>query len=263
MRTITRRHIRDELLFVTILVLLVLALPLAAALAFATRAAFLIGLVGVVIGAAVFAVSPVFRSWFTGWMEGKVSFSGVRLAHGVALDEGHGWTRVEDGELVVGADDLVQTALGPIDKVDLPRPGTRVHRGEPLFRLHHTDRRVEIRSPVTGTVSGTNPVLARNPELVNEAPFTHGWAVRVESEDGSARRQRRSLLRGERAKAWMREEVDRLLALLVGTPGGIPSLPDGGVLVEEVYRHIDDATWQQVNASFFEAGKTTDETDNV
>jgi len=251
MRTITRVRIRDELLFVTILVLLVLALPLAAALAFATRVAFLVGLVAVAVGAVVFALSPVFRSWVRGWTEGKVSFSGVRLATDVALDEGHGWTRVEEGELVVGADDLVQTALGPVDEVDLPPPGTRVRRGEPLFRLRHADRTVEIRSPVTGTVSRTNPQLATEPELINQAPFTRGWAVRVKSEDGSARRQRRSLLRGGRAKAWMRNDVDRLLAILVGTPDGVPSLPDGGVLVEEVYRHIDDATWRRVNASFF------------
>lgn len=257
MRTITRRRIRDELLFVGILVLLVLALPLAAALAFATRVAFLVGLVAVAVGAVVFVVSPVFRSRLTGWMEGKVSFSGVRLATDVALDEGHGWARVEDGKLVVGADDLVPTALGPVDEVDLPPTGTRVRRGEPLFRLHHADRTVEVRSPVTGTVSGTNPVLALNPELVNEAPFTHGWAVRVESEEGSARHQRRSLLRGERAKVWMREEVDRLLTILLGTPGGIPSLPDGGVLVEEVHRHIDDATWREVKASFFGVESTT------
>lgn len=258
MRTMTRRRIRDELLFVSILVLLVLALPLAAALAFATRVAFLVGLVAVAVGAVVFAFSPVFRDWLRGWTEGKVSFSGVRLATDVALDPGHGWTRVEDGELVVGADDLVQTALGPVEEVDLPPPGTRVRRGEPLFRLRHGGRTVEIRSPVTGTVSRPNLQLATEPELINQAPFTRGWAVRVKSEDGSARRQRRSLLQGARARAWMREEVDRLLAILVGTPGGVPSLPDGGVLVEKVYRHIDDATWRQVKASFFAGEPTTE-----
>jgi glycine cleavage system H protein len=258
MGTITRRHIRDELLFVTILVLLVLALPLAAALAFATRLAFLAGLVAVAVGAIVFAVSPVFRSWFTGWAEGKVSFSGIRLAHDVALAESHGWTRVEGGELVVGADDLVQTALGPVDKIDLPPPGTRIRRGEPLFRLHRGDRTVAIRSPVTGTVSGANPRLANDPSLINEAPFTAGWAVRLEAEGESPRRQRRSLLQGRQAKAWMRDEVDRLLAVLVGTPGGVPCLPDGGVLVDEVYRHIDDDTWRRVNASFFEIEPTAE-----
>jgi len=238
-----------------VVVVLVLALPLAAVLAFTTRLVFFVGLVAVAAGGVAFAVSPTFRDWLTGRAEGKVSYNGIRLATDVALDPAHAWARVEEGELVVGADDLVQTALGPIESVEVPPPGTRVRRNDPLFRLRHGDRTVEVRSPVTGSVARANPLLGDEPGLVNEAPFTRGWVVRLESEGEPARRQRRRLLRGRRAKDWMREEVDRLLALLVGSPAGVPCLPDGGVLVDELHRHIDDVTWRQLEASFFDTEK--------
>lgn len=244
--------VREGLFYAAVVIVLVLALPLAVALALTARLAFFGGLALVAVGGIVFAVSPTFRDWLTGRSEGKVSYQGIRLASDVALDSGHGWARVEGREMVVGADDLVQTALGPVEAVDLPPPGTRVRRHEPLFRLRHGSRTVEVRSPVSGSVVGTNRQLGDKPGLVNEAPFTRGWVARIRSEDEAPRRQRKKLLRGRHAKAWLREEVDHLLALLVGSPAGVPCLPDGGVLVDELHRHIDDATWQRLKDAFFE-----------
>jgi len=251
----TRKRFREEILFAAVVVMVVVALPLAAALAFAVRLVFLAGLAVVAVAGLVLVFSPSLRDGLKGWADGQVSFSGVRLAHDVAVDPAHSWARIEDGEMVVGADDLIQVALGPVEAVQLPRPGTEVTKGDALFRLRHGDRSIDVRSPVTGSVSGYNQQLAVDPGLVNEAPFTRGWAVRLKGD--RPRRQRRSLLRGKHARAWLREEVDRLLATMLGVPGGVPTLPDGGVLVDELHQHIDDRMWRQVSADFFHGEPTS------
>lgn len=231
----------------------VVLLPLVAVLAFVLRAGLLAAAaLAVTAGVVAFAFSPRFREWLRFLAEPGLTYNGLRLDTGVALDARHGWARFDDGEATVGADDLVQAVLGPVDRVELPARGLRVRRGEPLFRLRHGEREVAVASPVTGTVVHTNPELADSPHLVNDTPFGEGWAVRLGSDD--ARLDRRALLRGARARGWFRGEVDRLLAEL-GPAGTAPALPDGGELVAGLHRLIDDATWRRLDAAFFAADR--------
>lgn len=233
---------------------MVVLLPLVAVLAFVLRAGLLAGaLLAVTLGVAAFAVSPRFRDWLRFQMEPGMTYNGLRLDTGVALDPRHAWARFDDGEATVGADDLVQAVLGPVDRVELPAAGTHVGRGEPLFRLRHGAREVAVASPVAGTVLHTNPELDESPDLVNRQPFGEGWAVRLAGDDPRA--DRRALFTGAAARGWFRGEVDRLLAALVpATPEALPALPDGGELIE-LHRHVDDATWHRLHAAFFAAAE--------
>ena len=55
---------------------------------------------------------------------------------GAFLSDGHAWARIEPGgQLRAGLDDFARKALGPVDGVELPRPGQSVERGEPLFAV--------------------------------------------------------------------------------------------------------------------------------
>lgn len=244
-----RRQGREALIYLVSLGLVLLALPLVGLLVFTGRAVFLGGLGLVALGGLAVAVSPGFRSWWQSRSTGQASISGIRLAHDVALHPAHAWTRLEDGEMVVGADDLMQATLGPVEEVELPPSGHRVRAGQTLFRLRRGERAVDVRSPVSGTVRSCNEALRQRPELVNQAPFAAGWVVRLDGE--GPRRQRRALLRGGEARAWLRGEVDHLLASLVTEPAGAASLPDGGAVVGELHEHIDDATWRRLSRTFF------------
>ena len=243
--------IRESVSMAALGLSIAILLPLVAVAAFVLRAGLFAGaLLAVVAGMATFAVSPRFREWLGFQVEPGLTYNGLRLDTGVALGAGHAWARFDGGEATVGADDLMQAVLGPVEQVELPGLGTRVRRGEPLFRLRHGDRSVAVASPIAGTVVHANPELADSPGLVNDAPFAGGWAVRLGSDD--PRRDRQELLRGGKARAWFRGEVDRLLAdLLPGSAGTAPALPDGGELVEGLHRYIDDATWSRLQARFF------------
>lgn len=250
MTTSHHLQMRETLTVGAALVLVVVALPLLAVLSLVGRAVFFAAaLAAVVAGILLFALSPRFRAWLRAETEGEMTLSGLRLATDVAVHPGHSWARVEPDQVWVGADDLVAAVLGPPTAVETPAVGSRVRRGEPLVELRRGERRVTLPAPVSGTVLGRNGELDRRPWLLREEPYAGGWLLRLRSD--APRAQRRKLLSGGAARAWFRKEVDRLLTVL--TPGGTlaPALPDGGTLVGELYRQIDDPTWERLSATLF------------
>lgn len=231
--------------------LVIVALPLLALAAFLGRGVLLAAaLLAVVAGLAAFAVSPAFRTRLAGWTEPEMVYNGLRLATPFAYHPFHAWARIEGDEATLGADDLVQTVLGPLDDVELPEVGARVRQGWPLARLVRGDRRVDLPSPLSGTVVATNERLDAAPALVNREPFGDGWLARVKG-DG-IRDERQTLLRGEEARSWFRREVDRLISRLV--PGETaPVLADGGAVTGDLHRFIDDVRWRRLAEEFFGA----------
>ncbi len=248
---------RDLFTMVGVLTLVLIALPLAAILGVFARLPLLIAVVVAMAIAGIVAVfSPTFREWLNAEVDQEISYNGLRLATGVAISPYHSWARITAEDVQVGADDLTQAVLGPVEHITLPHVGDHVEQGEPLFRLRHGPRFVNMRSPVSGEIIDTNQALLRTPRLVNQEPFGSGWAVRLRSD----RRPNghRGLFRGKDARAWFRLEVDRLLTAL--TPG-VPSLPDGGVISQMVHLHIDDDSWERVTHSFFEPKTVQTRTD--
>lgn len=227
-----------------------LALPVLAALILAARVAVLAAVVAtLVVGAVALAFSPRFRDWLQWAGEAMVPYKGMDLATDVALGPGHVWARVDGTQAEVGADDLMQAALGPVDRVELPEVGRRVRAGEPVFRLHRAERSVSGPSPLTGTVTAVNDALRTEPGRVNAVPFRAGWAVRLAADDprGEARA---ALKKGAQARELFRTEVDRLLGA-VAAADGVPALADGGALVARIHERIDDQTWARLGQTVF------------
>jgi glycine cleavage system H protein len=242
------------LYYVGFTVLAVVGLLLLTVVAVAMRPLLMIGFcVALVCCAALYYFSPAFRQWYDSVGEREVKLSGLRLATNVAVHPNHGWVRTQPGNVVTtGADDLVQATLGPVERVELPAVGNRVEQGDPLFCLRRAGRSVDVRSPVSGIVIGRNEALVEHPELVNAEPFAAGWAVRLQLD--KAREDGQRLLRGKLARTWFRQETDRLLHLLVSPGAATPTSPDGGTVVDELYRHIDENEWATLSETFFGAG---------
>jgi glycine cleavage system H lipoate-binding protein len=240
---------RDVLRVAGLTLAAMIAMPAIAVLLFFARAALLFVLIAAVAaGLVALVLSPRFREWMRYVGEPVIPYKGLELASDVAMAPGHVWARVSGDEALVGADDLMQAALGPVDAVDLPVVGRRVEAGEPLFRLHNGTRALSGRSPVTGIVVAVNEALRGDPRRINTTPFTDGWAVRVASQD--MKRERQGLRRGTGARELFRREVDRMLGV-VAAAEGVPVLADGGEVVGEIHRHIDDETWKRLQKAVF------------
>jgi len=202
-----------------------------------------------VLAAVLYLLNPYFRGWLDAKIDEQVQYKGLRLVTGIDLHPSHSWARILLWHALVGADDLVQAVLGPVQAVDLPPVGKRVEEGDRLFFLRRGNRCVEVKAPITGTVLATNETLVKHPALVNDDPFHRGWAVRLRAEKASE--DRRRLLHGEEARSWFGREIDRLMTSLHVDEEVQTCLADGGALAQDLYRHIDDDTWQRLTESFF------------
>lgn len=250
MRQITD-WLKDGLQWVGLMLLGMAAVLLLLTVAVAMRPLLIVGFL--VAGAACLVAayfSPAFREWLRTAGEWQVSRKGLRLATDIAVYPSHSWARIGSDNVAVGADDLLQAALGPVEAVDLPPLGSHVEQGDRLFSLRRGNRSVEVRAPVSGTVVNRNESLLEHPELVNRGPFDDGWAVRVRADN--VRRDRRRLLQGKRARHWFDQEIDRLIGTVHSGGVVMSSLPDGGTLVPDLHSQIDDATWKKVSESFFD-----------
>jgi glycine cleavage system H protein len=93
----------------------------------------------------------------------------------------HEWVRSGNESTVrIGITDYAAEQLGDIVFVTLPVVGETVAAGDACGELESTKSVSDIFAPVSGVVSGVNPVLDANPETVNADPYGDGWLFEVE-----------------------------------------------------------------------------------
>ncbi|MBI5281063.1 MAG: glycine cleavage system protein H [Candidatus Solibacter usitatus] len=154
--------------------------------------------------------------------------SGFRVPALLRYHPGHTWLLRERKNVErVGADELAAILAGPVDRVELPKPGHWIRQGQKAISLYRGEEKIEMVSPVEGEVVEVNPEIAAHPELLREDPYGKGWLMTVFSpdEEGPAR----NLLPANLLGAWMKEAAEafyRLQPQLAGATaadGGRPS----------------------------------------
>jgi len=98
----------------------------------------------------------------------------------------HEWVKVDGGEVVVGITDYAQDQLGDIVYVELPRVGATFAAGEEFGTVESVKAVSDLVMPVSGEVTAINANLENDPGLVNSAPYTDGWMLRVKADDPAA-----------------------------------------------------------------------------
>lgn len=240
----TCSDIRECVALGAIALLLVLASPFVAIVLFTTRPFLIvIALIALVAIVSPFVIVPRLRGRWQADVAPESAYRGLRLARDVALHPGHTWAWIGEEEIIVGADDLAQAELGPIDRVDLPAEGTRVRQDETLFRVRHGSRTIELPAPVSGTIVRLNERLRAQPELINRRPFSLGWVARIHADEHLVD-DRRRLRSGRSAWRWFRTEVDALLSALPESQAVTEECSEG--ITERLYTAIDDATWSRL-----------------
>jgi len=176
------------------------------------------------------------------------------LPRGLFFDRGHTWFHLEpSGEIRLGADLLPSTLLGQVEDLQLRAPGTEVKAGEPILGLVKGGRRITLYSPVEGRVSEVNAAVAADPASLRRDPFGEGWIYRI-----APRKVKPALIEafvGDEAASWMRRELERLRDFLAFAEdrGSLASatLPDGGLPVEGIEKHLDEESWKRLCGEFF------------
>jgi len=89
------------------------------------------------------------------------------------------WLREEDGQLVIGVTDFAQDQLGDIVYVELPEVGAELTAKEPFGVIESVKAVSDLVAPVSGAVMQVNPLLADQPEKVNEDCYGEGWMIAI------------------------------------------------------------------------------------
>jgi glycine cleavage system H lipoate-binding protein/ABC-type phosphate transport system substrate-binding protein len=172
---------------------------------------------------------------------------------GYYFDRSHTWTFLErDGKIRVGLDNFLQKVTGKITKVDLRAPGDKVKKGETIFAMIQHGKRLEIKSPVTGTIVSQNAKLVSDPGLLSADPFNEGWICLVEPVNWVE--EFGSYMKGEKYSDWIKDEFVRLkdfFASVVNPATGQKIvLQDGGEVIEGILNDLGPEVWEDFQTSF-------------
>ncbi len=98
----------------------------------------------------------------------------------------HEWISLEGNIATVGITDFAQGELGDIVYVDINTVGQDVD-AEAVFGTVEAVKTVsDLFLPIAGKILEVNPILEKQPELVNSDPYGEGWMVKIEVADVDA-----------------------------------------------------------------------------
>jgi CheY-like chemotaxis protein len=153
-----------------------------------------------------------------GTSESKSRFE-LNVPAGAFVSPQHAWARIElNGAVRIGLDDLIRKIFANIDAVTLPEPGKKIARGETLFSVAWGDYRLDMPSPLSGTVISVNPEQAEHPEWLAIKPFELSWMCRLEPSALAA--ELPGMRIGHDAVDWYQQELDRFSELAGSGFGG-------------------------------------------
>ncbi|MFA5034230.1 MAG: glycine cleavage system protein GcvH [Candidatus Margulisiibacteriota bacterium] len=91
----------------------------------------------------------------------------------------HEWANLEGGLVTVGITDYAQDSLGDVVYVELPAVGKELAAGKEFGVVESVKSVSSLYSPINGTVVEANSALEGNSALVNKAPYTDGWMIKI------------------------------------------------------------------------------------
>ena len=91
----------------------------------------------------------------------------------------HEWVTVSGGIATVGISTHAQEQLGDVVFVDLPKVGRIVKAHESVATVESVKAASDVYVPVSGEVVEVNAELGGDPALVNRAPETEGWFMKI------------------------------------------------------------------------------------
>jgi glycine cleavage system H protein len=174
--------------------------------------------------------------------------AGFQVPDNVRYHPGHTWALSESPNLVrVGMDDFASKLLGKIEKITLPQRGQWIRQGQKLLTVERNGAKIDMVSPIEGSVTDINESLVQNPTLARQDPYGEGWLVTVQAPD--AKTNFRNLLGGALARGWMEEASARLQRRMPQLAGALAQ--DGGMAVDDLSASISKEEFAEVARQFF------------
>ncbi|HEY4325386.1 MAG TPA: glycine cleavage system protein GcvH [Mucilaginibacter sp.] len=91
----------------------------------------------------------------------------------------HEWIRTEGDVAYIGITEFAQHELGDIVYIDITAIGKEIEKDAVFGTVEAVKTVSDLFMPVTATITELNPLLDKQPELVNTDPYGDGWMVKV------------------------------------------------------------------------------------
>ena len=99
----------------------------------------------------------------------------------VKYTKDHEWIKIVDGNIaVIGITAHAQQELGDIVYVDIASVGKALNKDEVFGSVEAVKTVSDLFLPADGTVLEVNPLLEKQPELVNKDPYGEGWMIKLQ-----------------------------------------------------------------------------------
>jgi glycine cleavage system H protein len=96
----------------------------------------------------------------------------------------HEWIKmVDEKSALIGITDFAQKELGDIVYVDITTIGKKMKSQEVFGTVEAVKTVSDLFLPVSGTILTINPLLEKQPELVNNDPYGDGWMIKIMVDD--------------------------------------------------------------------------------
>jgi len=92
----------------------------------------------------------------------------------------HEWILLEGNTATIGITDFAQHELGDIVYVDINTVGKTLAAEEVFGTVEAVKTVSDLFLPVAGTILSINPLLEKQPELVNTDAYGDGWMIKME-----------------------------------------------------------------------------------
>ena len=97
----------------------------------------------------------------------------------VQYTKDHEWIRLEGNVATIGITDFAQHELGDIVYIDINTTGKTLSAEEIFGTVEAVKTVSDLFLPVAGTINEVNPLLEKQPELVNTDPYGEGCMIKM------------------------------------------------------------------------------------
>lgn len=168
---------------------------------------------------------------------------GFHIPQGYYLHPGHSWIKMEGEDMVrVGLDEFALKLLGPLDSIDIPVLGKRLHQDQPGFILRRGEHAMAVLAPISGVITDVQTELGLDPAQALADPYGQGWLVRVKA--SSLRLELPRLILGAESADFLGQSVHRVFSLIEEQYG--PLAADGGDLAPDLAGQLPGMSWNRL-----------------
>jgi glycine cleavage system H protein len=186
---------------------------------------------------------------------GVLSAAVLKTPQGIFYSKNHTWAYLErSGIAKVGLDDLLMHITGEVDVRHLKNPGDSIRKGDLIAHIEQDGKLLNIYSPISGKILGSNSLLESRQELLKQDPYGKGWIYDVKPSKWVT--EMPSCYLAEDATDWMKKELERYKDFVAVSSGkynsenSMPVLQDGGELSDNSLSALPGESWKDFQDQF-------------